>query len=486
MTRPAAVPPVTSAAGRRAASWAAACLLAAPAVAPAQGTGAGGLHTNRPDFRIPYTADPQELSRLGAAQVRLLVSTDRGRNWGVVETVGPAAARFGFNAPADGEYWFSVQTLDAAGRPVPAGLPVTPGLKVTVDRAEPTLSLSLTDAGDGTLRAGWSAGDAHLDPSAVRVEVAEDGVNFRPVPAPAVPAAAVRVPARADTAVRVTVADRAGNTASAERRASEVMSRHPTPARTARVPDAGYGAVDTPASPFAPRPAAPQPAAPQSGDAPPTPRPAGELLLNARRFSIAYEVDAVGPSGVGGVEIYITPDGGQRWFSYGSDADRVSPFVVEVPEEGEYGFAIRVRSGAGLGDPPPRPGDAPDVRVAVDLTPPRVDLFAPRQGPTELKNGTGGVGLSLAWRTDEARPARESVRLHHAPSPGGPWTLIRDWSPDRGEMTWPIPPGTPAKVWVRVTARDEAGNQSAATTPKPVLIDRAKPRPRILGVDVVR
>src|SRR5262245_4270331 len=79
------------------------------------------IYTNKLKFRIPFHYDSNELSRLGAREIRLYVSRDRGRNWQQVQAVAPDAGKFNFQAPADGEYWFIVRTLDGKNHLHPDG-----------------------------------------------------------------------------------------------------------------------------------------------------------------------------------------------------------------------------------------------------------------------------------------------------------------------------------------------------------------------------
>src|SRR5665213_1853469 len=80
----------------------------------------GPIYTKQLSFRIPFHYDSNELSRLGAREIRLYVSRDRGRTWQLDKTVvseqgrfNPDANKFKFQATADGEYWFLVRTLDS-------------------------------------------------------------------------------------------------------------------------------------------------------------------------------------------------------------------------------------------------------------------------------------------------------------------------------------------------------------------------------------
>jgi hypothetical protein len=84
------------------------------------------------------------------------VSRDKGRNWRDVQAVAPEAGKFQFQAPSDGEYWFSVRTLDNRNKLHPEG-PVEAGLQVIVDTTRPTLQLGLRSPAPGKVSLSWSA-----------------------------------------------------------------------------------------------------------------------------------------------------------------------------------------------------------------------------------------------------------------------------------------------------------------------------------------
>ncbi|HEX4608749.1 MAG TPA: hypothetical protein VH092_11150, partial [Urbifossiella sp.] len=51
-----------------------------------------------------------------------------------------------------------------------------------------------------------------------------------------------------------------------------------------------------------------------------------------------------------------------------------------------------------------------------------------------------------------------------------------------GRYAWRVPAGLPPRVYLKVTARDAAGNATEQVTREPLLIDLTKPRARITGV----
>ncbi len=105
--------------------------------------------------------------------------------------------------------------------------------------------------------------------------------------------------------------------------------------------------------------------------------------------------------GTKNVELYLTENGGEKWFHYGTDQDASSPMEVEVPGDGTYGFTIRVRNDMGLAEIPPQPGEHPDLTVTVDQTPPTAELHPPRQVRAHR-------AINLCWNGQSAtRNSRE-------------------------------------------------------------------------------
>lgn len=188
-------------------------------------------------------------------------------------------------------------------------------------------------------------------------------------------------------------------------------------------------------------------------------------MVSNRIFDIEYQVDDVGPSGISAVDLFVTEDNGRQWFRYGTDADRKSPFSVDAMAEGTFGFAVRVRNGVGVSEIPPQPGDPPEIVITVDQTAPAIEMAQ----PDVRSEGQGSV--RFAWRIREAHPAQNSVRLEYAAAAAGPWTPVFDWQPNRNSYEMAIRPGMPPAVYFRLTARDQAGNLSAAQTPQPVIVD---------------
>lgn len=497
------------------------------------------LYTNNPRFRIPFQSDAAEMARIGASEVQLHVSTNGGASWSASQSVTPAEGRFTFEAPGNGAYLFSVRTIDKQGLAHPDG-PLQPSLSVVVDDQPPRLKLGVASVSAEDMEAVWQADDEHLDLTTLRLEYLDAATGaWQPLSVGATAIGSTRFPAGTGSVmIRGSVSDLAGNSI-----AAETTGVSETPARPAgrqtqpgrpdfREPVAGsdaaadaqslltggprsganlpmilpnFSQASLAATPTAlssigsahispapgTMPGGLLPTAPQSLGSPLTPGadhpllaspplPADVRRVNTRSFRIGYELQDVGPSGVGSVEIYITEDNGMKWFHYGTDADRVSPLELVVPRDGSYGFSIRVRNGLGVASDPPQPGEPAEIAIVVDQTAPIARLMPLQQGAIG-----GAYQVRISWFVQDDFLADRPVALYQSESADGPWEPISGWIENQGRYLWTVTSLAPRSIYVRLEARDAAGNLTAAVTPQPLMIDTSRPTARILEVESV-
>ncbi len=205
------------------------------------------------------------------------------------------------------------------------------------------------------------------------------------------------------------------------------------------------------------------------------------MLVPSPRFKLQYAIEDAGPDGPAVVELWLTQDGGRTWIRRGEDPDRVSPFDVDLSGEGTYGLSLVARSASGLGDQPPAPGDPPQTWVEVDTTPPSVQLYPPQIG-----TGPHTGKVAITWRASDLHLAPRSVALMWRPDqPGSAWQPIIDTQENMGQYIWTVPPSFPARFHIRVEAVDSVGHRGGAETTDsaPVIVDRSRPRSRIIGLD---
>jgi hypothetical protein len=213
-------------------------------------------------------------------------------------------------------------------------------------------------------------------------------------------------------------------------------------------------------------------------------------VINVTSFKVAYEVEDRGASGVGKAEVWVTRDEGRTWGKWADIDKPESPLLIDLNRnptsmkeaEGIYGFKVLLQSGAGLSRPAPKAGDAPDLRVEVDITPPVVTVFAPMPDPVQKDT------MILRWSATDRNLASDPITLEWADAPRGPWIPIAATEalgvsggvarrlPNTGSFGWKLPANFPThKVYLRVAARDLAGNMGEAIPAQPVLVDLNKP-----------
>ena len=201
--------------------------------------------------------------------------------------------------------------------------------------------------------------------------------------------------------------------------------------------------------------------------------PPGERprMTSSTRFNLAYSVDAAGAMGLEKVELWVTRNGGRDWNLWGLDEDMESPFLVEVENEGTYGFRVVLVSKNGLASQTPRSGDLADLWVGIDTTDPVAEI-------TTAAYGSGGYAgnLDIQWTATDGHLGQRPITFSFSEKRDGPWTTIASGLPNSGQYYWRVDSSVPDKFFLRLEARDEAGNlcidqlkqpiQSAGLTPK--------------------
>jgi hypothetical protein len=198
-------------------------------------------------------------------------------------------------------------------------------------------------------------------------------------------------------------------------------------------------------------------------------------------------VEDKGASGIGRAEVWVTRDDGHTWTSWQTIDKPESPLVIDLAKkgtkevEGVYGIKVVLQSGAGLAREVPKPGEMPDLRVEVDTTAPALLVFQPVADRTQKDM------LVLRWKAEDRNLAADPITLEWAEGSKGPWFPIASTDsigstpgalrrlPNTGSYSWKVPANIPPRVYLKVTARDVAGNVAEVIPVEPVLVDLNKP-----------
>jgi hypothetical protein len=212
----------------------------------------------------------------------------------------------------------------------------------------------------------------------------------------------------------------------------------------------------------------------------PTNRPAAAPMtrqVNSKRILLHYELRDAQALGIVGVELWYTQDT-KSWFRHEAPPHKNPPYVIEVSEEGTYGFTLIPCNGAGRIERPPQPGDQPQIWISVELTKPHVrlvDIKPAGQGPQRA--------ITVMWEARDRNLASKPITLSYAEQIQGPWVPLAANLENSGRFTWQVPPSMPDRFYVRVEAMDQYGNVGLDQTPHPILLSFPQPRATITSVD---
>ncbi len=238
------------------------------------------------------------------------------------------------------------------------------------------------------------------------------------------------------------------------------------------------GAVPHPSEAGRPQPPVGSPQSPvKSGPVGPSGSAGAPLWSSSRRFNLDYHLEAARPDDIYRVEVWQTDDGGRTWRHLGDDDDRISPYLVSVLDDGNYGFRLLVQGKEGFAARPPRMGDPADIWVRVDATPPTVRITSAKYG-----RGNHAGMLQIAWEAQDQWLSEVPITLMYGENPYGPWRKIAGPLPNSGQYDWPVDDRVPEKIYLRIEASDQAGNQGQHTLVEPIHASGLAPRARIRAI----
>jgi len=464
----------------------------------AQGPASREQYTNKSRFKIPFRFDAEELEQLGAREVELLESRDHGTTWKSRDRVHPSAGKFQYEATETGSYWFCLKLIDRDRKAHPQ-TPARAGLKVFVDLDLPEVDLQLAQRSPGTVQISWSVDDAALELNTLRLRIRQPQREWKEqtIRRATTGSEDMRVDGTGVFEAELSVADLAGNeTVVAKQLRIRSSTSSPTTTRekiAGNQRDPGGDRLDM-ASQFPgsrPRTAqSPPPAtnvarktasdpAKQSASQPTNVRRTGTTdrrvteprvsppktvrHVNTLQFELKYRLRDVDPDEKIPVELWLTADGGASWQLAGRDDDGRSPMQVTVEQPGEYGVQLSWRSSSGKAMPPPQDGTAPRDLFIVDRRAPELELLS-----VQSARSSRGQVVTIRWKAADEHFGERPLRLVWSSTAQGPWDEAEGEIPNDGEFAWQPPAHVPETVYIRLEARDLAGNLRIAESNRPV------------------
>ena len=501
-------------------------------------TGAAGMpkriYTKTSEFKLPIQMD--EKTRAGLDRVCLYVKQGNA-DW-VRQESGPATMPyFLYRVPQDGEYWFSLTTIDRGGKMSPADVTKEPpSLRVMVDTKAPMIDVQPWTSPEGETCLRCTVIDVNADAGSVKAVAKLPGGDRTLLPyANQLGVFRASGSDLLNASIVVTASDISGNQATRDVRLSDLMAttvqatktqppltsvsaKINTPPATKVEPPSPLSKLEIPMPPLLPEvPAVSLPnaaptlepattvAAPMTNvpspmstvinpatnaggptitnlrsndlDLPPrTPAAtSNKQVINTTRAILDYRIDQVGPSGVGKVDVYLTNDQGQSWQKIGEDTDRRSPVEFDLPGEGQFGIRLAVTNGNGFGGSVPQRGDASTVTIEVDTSAPFVQL---RPIDPIVANGS----LEIRWQATDKNLGAEPVSLYYRSRNDGAWQSIARGIKNDGVYRWAFPRDASAQFFVKVEVTDLSGNTARVESPNAIVLDMTEPRATVVGV----
>jgi hypothetical protein len=499
---------------------------------------------NQRTIQLPINYDPSQRNEV--RECLLFMNKGGADRWEQVRQATAEATSFEYTMPSDGIYWFSLMTVDKQGRRDPTDIATAPvGLKVLVDTIAPVVRVTRAERAGDDVVVSWDIQELNPQFSRFKMEYRGSDSRWYPIEVRPSISGDVKLPNAAKvgaTSIRIelydtagnhgelvkeitgtTVVARTGNTpmvplippntglvnpVSNEVVMPDLTGTKPTPDISfpklasdipAGVPASNGPAVIGESSPpkpmIAPLPV--EPTEPKPSEKVPSPTFERQLPaiqpINVARFKLTYNIESQGPSGVSRAEVWMTRNDGKDWVRWMNTEKVETPLTIELDQkanpnlEGVYGLKIILASGAGLTHGAPVAGDVPEMRVDLDLTAPSIKIFEPIPDPKEKDT------MILRWKAEDRNLANEPITIEWSEFVDGPWhpitsqevdgkSVATKWIPNTGNFPWKLHSGVPARVYLKISGRDLAGNVGEAKTRQPILVDLNKPVARIQGI----
>ncbi len=191
-------------------------------------------------------------------------------------------------------------------------------------------------------------------------------------------------------------------------------------------------------------------------------------LVNTKRFSLSFAVQD-GGNGVSAIDLWETRDG-KTWRKCDNAHSLPTAYLVEVKDEGVFGYTMVARPAGDKGNTQPKLGDMPQIWVTVDATKPVVSLTG-----VELNLTSKTPNLIVRWSAKDKNFGPRPVTLSYAEHVEGPWVPLATNVENSGHHECAIPANMPKRAFLRVEAVDLVGNSGAAQTDKLVRLDFLSP-----------
>lgn len=498
--------------------------------------------TNKTTFFLPVKI--HDHIRANLREVDLYVKVNHG-DWVRQETGLPTQEQFTYRATQEGEYWFSLVTVDRAGKVTPADLnQAAPNLKVIVDTHPPHLELQPQVGPDGELFLRCLLQDANPDYQNLRISYhGADQQEHVVVPVPSHPGLfRLDNPDLWATTLKVSAVDRCGNgnarhftlrevTAAAgltppPTAAAPTVPQMPHHAQGPIVPVGHRTEVPVVTAPVDLRPV-PQTVVPAQHQTMAVPTPQAVLPAQHQTMVVSTPpamLPASLPTTVGpdlaepkapAANVSQASAGNRQLVTASPNVamdyriDQVGPSGVgkvevwitkdrgttwsrlcedndhrspaEIILPGEGLYGLRLVITNGNGF-----GGTPPQRGDQPASWIEMDTTPPQVQLREVELIRNGGLLELRWAAQDRNLGPSPVTLLYSGRREGPWQVIARNLKYEGSYRWSFPRDGGGRFYLRVEAADQAGNAGWAETNAPISFDMTEPRGQVLGVSAIQ
>jgi hypothetical protein len=495
-------------------------------------------------FNLPVIIDDKV--RTGLKEIQLYVKEGADGVWACKDKQPPSATAFTYRLTQDGEYWFSVVTLDQAGHMTPADVTrEAPGVIVVLDTQGPQIEVhTMPPTADG-LMVQCDIQDANPNPFSTRVEYQTGDQVWHAAEPCGEQCGCYCLPKQAVLTgmLKVTSSDRAMNTTVREFNLATLTPAPAAGVQTAKAEDRGESPQVTKSSYM---PAATQDvgaSAVKVAAAPPLSKEPRDIKIRSTDLVLPDAPAPVDhgpalPRKVEGSEPCHRPEAPAAGCRDDGPAlpQKVEPsiagsnrYLVNNPVVTmEYKVEDESKNGVGkvevwytanggqtwdvLCDDPDRkspvtfklPGDgvygirlsASNCRGFGAVTPKagdapemvvEVDTTKPVAQLTSVKLGPleESASVDISWTASDKNFGPTPIELYYSMNPNGPWTPIAKGLRNEGSFRWFLPQGIGKQAFVRLVAVDLAGNSCRCETTEAVALDDNTPAPHVTIGNIV-
>jgi hypothetical protein len=180
--------------------------------------------------------------------------------------------------------------------------------------------------------------------------------------------------------------------------------------------------------------------------------PADVLVTNQRSLSIPINIQDARRAELRELVLYASNDQGQTWQQVAAMLPTQTAFTFTAPIDGSYWLRAAVINRQNKQEPENLYQGPPDQKVVIDTMKPLLRMKSPERQ---------GDDIALAWELQEDNPEWSSFRLEYQPKNGGTaWTPIHATAGLTGQTRFR--PSVPGPITIRLSFKDQAGNQAFA------------------------